>query len=157
MKNVQNIFMDQKSYELIQDRLPLQDIISVILDNIDTTNPKPQSITIDGIEFDAEFHPKNDYFGFTFTGHGNHYIDHTASHFANSVYIYSPTAMNGYDKDFSGITLLFYTTKRFIYAIPEGESSLSKMDCSTGEFTQRLQYVRPLLSFTWHFPNIATQ
>lgn len=133
-KFIQNIFMDLKSYNLLQTEMD-ENIISFILDSIDTTKIQPQSIIIGGIEFKAEFHPKNDYLGFTFTRYGNHYIDHTMSLFKNSVYIYSPEAMKGYDKNFSGVTLLLYTTKKIIYAIPDGESSLRKMDCSIGKFT----------------------
>ena len=77
MKNItQNIFMDQKSYELIQSKDSLENIISAILKDIDTTKNQPQTIIINGFKFEAEFHPKNDYFGFTYTGIGNHYIDH---------------------------------------------------------------------------------
>lgn len=137
-KIIQNIFIDQKSYELIQDRLSLEDIISIILDNIDTTNIQSQSITIDGIEFEAQFHPNNDYLGFTYTLNGYHYIYHDKSNFKNNVYLYVPTAMDVYDEDFAGATLLLYTTKSFIYVIPFGENGLSKMDSSTGKFTRRL-------------------
>lgn len=139
MKNIiQNIFIDQKSYELIQNKNNSKRIISTILDNIDTTRGQTQSIIICGIECKAEFHPKNDYFGFTFTKNGHHYVCYDKSRFKNSIYLYSPTAMGEYDKDFSGATLLLYTTKKFIYAIPNGENCLNKMDCSTGEFIQRL-------------------
>lgn len=55
-----------------------------------------------------------------------------------TVYIYSPTAMEEYDEDFPGATLLLYTTKKHIYVTPYGENGLSKMDSSTGKFTRRL-------------------
>lgn len=138
MKNIQNIFMDQRSYEHIQEESDFEKIISVILNNIDTSITNPQAIIINGIKFEAEFHPKNDYFGFTFTKDGRNYICHKNSRFKNSVYLYLPEAMDEYDKDFSGATLLLYTTKKYIYAIPYGENDLSKMDSSTGKFTQRL-------------------
>lgn len=134
MKNIiQNIFIDQKSYELIQNKSNSEKIISTILDNMDTTKVQAQSLIICGIEYKAEFHPKNDYFGFTFTKDGHHYVDHVKSRFKNSVYLYSSRAMDEYDKDFSGATLLLYTKKKFIYAIPDGKNRLCKMDCSTGE------------------------
>ena len=136
MKNIiQNIFIDQKSYELIQNKNNSKRIISIILDNIDTTRGQTQSINICGIEFKVEFHPKNDYFSFTFTNCGHHYVCCHKSRFKNSVYLYSPTAMEEYDEDFPGETLLLYTTKKFIYVIPAGEDCLSKLDCSTGNLT----------------------
>ena len=97
-----------------------------------------QTMILNKIEFQAEFHPKNDYFGFTFTKEGYHYICHKKCRFKNSVYIYSPTAMEEYDEDFPGATLLLYTTKKHIYVTPYGENGLSKMDSSTGKFTRRL-------------------
>lgn len=58
---------------------------------------------------------------------------------------HSPTAMDEYDKDFSGAILLLYTTKKFIYAVPDGENCLSKMDCSTGEFIEDYNRCAPWL------------
>ena len=139
MKNIiENIFIDQKSYEHIQNKTSSENIISTILSKIDTTSAQTQSIIISDIECKAEFHSKNDYFGFTFTKDGCHYIDHKSSRFKNSVYLYSPNAMKEYDEDFPGATLLLYTCKKFIYAIPHDGNDLIRMDCSTGEFTQRL-------------------
>ena len=135
---IQNIFMDQKSYELIQKNQDFEHICSVVLNGVDTDKPQPQTIIINKIEFQAEFHPKNDYFGFTFTKEGYHYICHKKCRFKNSVYIYSPTAMEEYDEDFPGATLLLYTTQKHIYVTPYGENGLSKMDSSTGKFTRRL-------------------
>ena len=86
---IQNIFMDQKSYELIQKNQDFEHICSVILNGVDTDKPQPQTIIINKIAFQAEFHPKNDYFGFTFTKEGYHYICHKKCRFKNSVYILS--------------------------------------------------------------------
>lgn len=135
--NIQNLFMDQRSYELIQNKNNFENMISEILKSIDTTQSQPQTVILDGIEFETEFHPKNDYFGFTYTKDGYHYVYHDKNRFKNSVYLYSPTAKEEYDEDFSGETLLLYTAKKFIYVIPYGENDLSKMDCATGKFTKR--------------------
>ncbi len=132
---IQNIFMDQKSYELIQKNQDFEHICSVILNGVDTDKPQPQTIIINKIAFQAEFHPKNDYFGFTFTKKKDTIISAMKSvGLKNSVYIYSPTAMEEYDEDFPGATLLLYTTKKHIYVTPYGENGLSKMDSSTGKF-----------------------
>ena len=136
-KKIQNIFMDQKSFELIQNKNKFENLISDILKSIDTTQSQPQTIILEGIKFEAEFHPKKDYFGFTYTKDGYHYVYHN-NRFKNSVYLYSLAAMEKYDEDFSGITLLLHTTKKFIYVIPYGENGLSKMDSVSGKFTERL-------------------
>lgn len=41
---IQNIFMDQKSYELIQKNQDFEHICSVILNGVDTDKPQPQTI-----------------------------------------------------------------------------------------------------------------
>lgn len=84
---IQNIFMDQKSYELIQKNQDFEHICSVILNGVDTDKPQPQTIIINKIEFQAEFHPKNDYFGFTFTKEG-YIISAIKSVGLKTVYIY---------------------------------------------------------------------
>ena len=48
---IQNIFMDQKSYELIQKNQDFEHICSVILNGVDTDKPQPQTIIINKIEF----------------------------------------------------------------------------------------------------------
>lgn len=52
---IQNIFMDQKSYELIQKNQDFEHICSVILKGVDTDKPQPQTIIINKIAFQAEF------------------------------------------------------------------------------------------------------
>lgn len=52
---IQNIFMDQKSYELIQKNQDFEHICSVILNGVDTDKPQPQTIIINKIEFQAGF------------------------------------------------------------------------------------------------------
>lgn len=130
--NIQNIFMDQKSYESIQDKSDIRKVIEMVLERMETDKPQPQKITIEGIEFEAEFHPRNDYFGFTYTKEGYHCICYEKNKFRNSIYLYSKTAMKEYEKDFPGATLLLYTTKKAIYVIPHGANGLSKMDTSNG-------------------------
>lgn len=139
MKNIiQNIFMDQKSYERIHGKSDIRKVIETVLEHIEADESQTQKITIEGIEFEAEFHTKNDYFGFTYTKEGYHCICYEKSKFKNSVYLYSHTAMKEYEKDFPGATLLLYTTKKAIYVIPYGTNDLSKMDASNEKFTQRL-------------------
>ncbi len=133
MENIiQNIFMDQKSYERIQGKSNIRDVIATVLMCVETDKTQPQKVTIEGIEFEAEFHPENDYFGFTYTREGYHCICYEKNKFKNSVYLYSQTAMEEYEKDFPGATLLLYTTKKVIYVIPHGANGLSKMDTSNG-------------------------
>lgn len=133
MENIiQNIFMDQKSYESIQEKSNIRDVIETVLERVETDKTQPQKVTVEGIEFEAEFHPKNDYFGFTYTREGYHCICYEENKFKNSVYLYSRTAMKEYEKDFPGATLLLYTTKKAIYVIPHGANGLSKMDTSNG-------------------------
>lgn len=133
MENIiQNIFMDQKSYESIQEKSNIRDVIETVLERVETDKTQPQKVTVEGIEFEAEFHPKNDYFGFTYTREGYHCICYEENKIKNSVYLYSRTAMKEYEKDFPGATLLLYTTKKAIYVIPHGANGLSKMDTSNG-------------------------
>ena len=133
MENIiQNIFMDQKSYERVQGKSNIRDVIATVLMCVETDKTQPQKVTIEGIEFEAEFHPENDYFGFTYTREGYHCICYEKNKFKNSVYLYSQTAMEEYEKDFPGDTLLLYTTKKVIYVIPHGANGLSKMDTSNG-------------------------
>ena len=135
MENIiQNIFMDQKSYESIQEKSNIRDVIETVLERVETDKTQPQKVTVEGIEFEAEFHPKNDYFGFTYTREGYHCICYEENKFKNSVYLYSRTAMKEYEKDFPGATLLLYTTKKAIYVIPHGANGLSKMDTSSGKY-----------------------
>ena len=47
---IQNIFMDQKSYELIQKNQDFEHICSVILNGVDTDKPQPQTIIINKIK-----------------------------------------------------------------------------------------------------------
>ena len=135
MENIiQNIFMDQKSYESIQEKSNIRDVIETVLERVETDKTQPQKVTVEGIEFEAEFHPKNDYFGFTYTKEGYHCICYEKNKFRNSIYLYSKTAMKEYEKDFPGATLLLYTTKKAIYVIPHGSNGLSKMDTSSGKY-----------------------
>lgn len=134
MKNsIQNVFMDQKSYEIIQDSVDLDSMIETILTGVRGNETQHQSIAIAGVLFEVEFHPRNDYFGFTFTRTGGHYICYHESCFKDSVYLYSPEAMKLYDDDFSGMTLLLYTTKKFICVIPCVGNNLEKLNCNTGK------------------------
>ena len=137
MKNsIQNIFMDMKSYELIQNTIALDELISLIQNKVHTMDT--HSITINNILFKVEFHPKNDYLGHTHTINGFHYILHDKCRFKNSVYLYVPEILSEYEDGFSGITLLLFTTKKFLYAIPSGENDLSIIDSESGKFTRRL-------------------
>ena len=132
-----NIFMDFKSYELIQNTISLDELIPFILDNVNPSNIQP--ISIKGYLFEVEFHPKNDYLSFTYTVNTFHYINHKKCHFRNSLYLYSKKALNEYDKDFSGETLLLFTNKKILYVIPHGENDLKRMDWATGKLTPLLQ------------------
>lgn len=134
MKNIiQNIFIDLKSYELIQDLITLDELIAFLLNNIDTFDIHP--ISIKGYLFEVEYHPQNDYLGFTYTLDGLHNIYYEKCRFRNSIYLYSARAFAEYEEGFSGITLLMFTRKKSLYVIPQGENDLSKMDCTTGKFT----------------------
>lgn len=128
--NIQNIFIDLKSYELIQNSITRDELVEYIHANVNTENIKP--ISICGHLFEVEYHPKNDYLGFTYTIPAFHDICHKESRFKNSIYIYSSSAMKQYDEGFSGITLLLFTTKGSLYVIPYGESEMRKMECKSG-------------------------
>lgn len=134
--NIQNIFMDLKSYELIKNRISLDELISSILSTVNTTDLKP--ISISGHLFEVEFHPENDYLGFTYTMNTFHDVCHKECRFRNSVYIYSSNALSQYDEGFSGITILLFTTKKYLYIVPAGENGLSIMDCESGKLTRKL-------------------
>lgn len=109
-KSIQNIFMDLKSYELIQDAIPLNKLIPFILENVNPDNLKP--ISICGHLFKVEYHPKNDYLGFTYTVNTLYDIYPEDHRFKNSIYLFSKNAMKQYDEDFSPITLLLFTSKK---------------------------------------------
>lgn len=128
--------MDMKSYELIQNTISLDELILLIQSKVNTT--ETHSITISNRLFKVEFHPQNDYLGHTHTINGFHYIWHDKCRFKNSVYLYVPEILSDYKDGSSGITLLLFTTKKFLYAIPSSENDLSIIDSESGKFTRRL-------------------
>ena len=80
--------MDQKSYESIQEKSNIRDVIETVLERVETDKTQPQKVTVEGIEFEAEFHPRNDYFGFTYTKEGYHCICYEKNKFRNIVLIW---------------------------------------------------------------------
>ena len=128
--------MDLKSYELIQNRITLNELTSLILSNINPLDIHP--ISIKEHLFDVAFHAQNDYLGFTYTADRLHYICHKECRFKNSVYLYSAKAQAEYEEESPRETLLLFTTKKNLYVVPYGENDLSKMDWKSGKFTRRL-------------------
>ena len=128
-KNIQNIFMDLKSYELIQDLITLDELLTFVFENVNPAVPK--SISLCGHLFEVENHPKNDYLGFTYTVNTLYDICPGDNHFKNSIYLFSRNAMGQYGEDLSPITLLLFTTKKSICVSSDGGQTLKKIDCKT--------------------------
>lgn len=72
-KNIQNIFIDLKSYWLIRDSITLNELATHILENVNPAEPKP--ISICGHLFEVEYLPRKHPFTFIFTPQINHIID----------------------------------------------------------------------------------
>lgn len=128
--------MDLKSYEIVQNMISLEALNYFILNNVNISNPQP--ISIKEHLFEVEFHPQNDYLSFTYTIGSMHDIYHKECRFRNSIYLYSPAALAEYEEDFSGVTLLLFTRKKFLYVIPKGENDLSKMEWASGKLMRIL-------------------
>ena len=137
MKNsIENIFMDMKSYELIQNTIALDELISLIQNKVNTMDTHP--ITINEISFEVEYRPNKLNLSFLYTVNGYHSVDPCNNKFKNNLYLYNCEAAMSYGDDFCGEEVLLYTTKKTLLVIPYNESSLSRMDCSTGELIQIL-------------------
>ncbi len=106
-KSIQNIFMDLKSYELIQDAIPLNELIPFILDNVNPAALKP--ISICGHLFEVEFLPRKHPFTFIFTPRKNHIIDPYENRFKNNVYLYNHDAVQSYEEPSCRSEVLIYT------------------------------------------------
>ncbi len=133
--NIQNIFMDLKSYELIQNITALDELVSFIQNNINILDVQP--ISIKGVLFEVEYRPNKPFLSFIYTVQGYHTIDLYKNNFRENVYLYNQDALASYEGDFCGSELLLYTKNPTLWVIPYKESGLSKMDSATGELIQR--------------------
>lgn len=152
--NVQNIFIDSKSYEKINNKKPLNELVEFIYNNVDPYNTK--SISIEGVTFKVEFHPENDYFGFTFTEDYKNYIDNTKSRFKNSLYLYAAKIFDEYEDEEPVTTCLLHTSKKYIYAVPKGKDDLIRMEWDEKEFTLKEAQIMTLYDFFYYvFSTVA--
>ncbi|MCI9577140.1 MAG: hypothetical protein HFJ84_11025 [Clostridiales bacterium] len=134
--NIQNIFIDLKSYELIQSKISVDALVSLVFNGIDIL--KIQPIFIKGYPFMLEYRSNNPHLTYMYTIPGYHTIDPYENEFTKNVILYNPKAIEAYEDNFCGAEILLYTNKPSLIVIPYDGNGLSRMDSSTGKFIQRL-------------------
>ena len=135
-KNIQNIFIDLKSYELIQNKISVDALVSLVFDSIDLL--KIQPISIKGYPFMVEYRSNNPHLTYMYTIPGYHTIDPYENEFMKNLILYNSRAIETYEDNFCGAEMLLYTNKPSLIVIPYNGNGLSRMDSSTGKFIQRL-------------------